>query len=445
MSTTQDGEDDSKNTHLERVAAPGILAGADHRTLTRRSVLKSLAAIPLAAAAITLSPLAAVVTAEVVTVVVAVVGIVLALVRMFGKSGPGIADLLNVQVQLLLNITAQLENVQRGIELILTRLDDLERVIGKIPVRTVEAINKHRILGISRLYREKLDAFHAVRRHTGLLSKAQERYGADLKASIVHPLQEARADLMSVDSVFNVPFIGMAFQMEIHSLVMAGADRQDLEPVLRSYRTWFVQTRTALSSQIFELRTRRTELRATLRHLNGFRSACAANKEKTLKGRPGRYSRALGDYVEGNQYHYYTASGQLAEFSYPLKTAELADLKKQDLDDLLTLSPLTIDDLPMVVLPTATSRTDFWVEDNGGARKSNNPAIPLDAIPQFVEQIQYCPKDGPLAAPPEVQPIAKEMHDSGMSLVSLTTMHLACTKGIEACDSFAQSLAAGTR
>jgi hypothetical protein len=445
MSTKQDAEGDSKNRQLTRIATERALSPVQRGALSRRSVLKSLAVIPLAAVAVTLSPLAGVVYAEVITVIVAVVGIVLALVKMFSKSGPGIADLLNLQVQLLLNITAQLENVQEGIELILTRIDDVERLIGDIPVRTVEAINKHRIVGISRLYNEKKDAFYAVKAQTGQLLKAQERYSADLKASIVHPLQEARADLMSVDSVFNVPFIGLAFQMEVHSMVMAGADRQDLEPVLRSYRGWFDQTRATLTDQIAKKRKRRAELRAKLEKLNGFRSACATNKEKTQKGSPPRHSRTEGGMVGGDQYFYYTASGQLADFSYPLKAVELPHRKQ--LDELFAMSLLTPDDLPMTAVPTATSRSDFWIEDNGGPgkRNSTNSKIQLEAIPQFVEQVEYCSKGGPLAMHPEVPAISKEMDDSGMSLISLATMHLACSKGIEACDKFAQSLLAGSR
>jgi hypothetical protein len=243
--------------------------------------------------------------------------------------------------------------------------------------------------------------------------------------------------------VFNVPFIGVAFQMEIHSMVMAGADRQDLEPVLRSYRAWFEQTRKALNVEIANKRARRVDLRAKLEKLNGFRSACATNKEKTQKGNaPLTRARVTTRRI---RYMYYTATGKLADFSYPLKLMELPN--RQQLDELLALSLLMPDDLPMTAVPTATRQIDFWVEDNGGPgrQKSTTELIPLESIKAFYEPLQYCGKDGPITTHPDVPAITKEMEESGMSLISLTTMHLACTKGIEACDNFAHSLVTGSR
>src|SRR5262249_40006756 len=145
------------------VVQPSGLPVRQGLALSRRQLLKSLVAIPLAAAALSAPVFVGVASAEVVMAVIAVVGIVLALVRLFGNSAPGLGDLMALQLRLLLNISAQLENVQRGINVILTRLDDLERLVEAVPAKTVEEMSKSRILGVSTLYGEMMQACAAAK------------------------------------------------------------------------------------------------------------------------------------------------------------------------------------------------------------------------------------------------------------------------------------------
>jgi hypothetical protein len=425
-------------------AETAIAVAAPRGFVSRRRLLQLLLAVPAAGLITALPPLVGPAAAEVFTIIAAVVGIVVSVVRLLGSSGPSIGSLLHMQMQLMAKISAQLDVLHRTMNLILTRLDDIEHLIGQTPVRTVEAINKHRILGLSQLYGEKMRAHtQVVQTSGGLLTVAQERYGSDIRETIVRPLQMARVELMTIDSVFNVPVVATALQVEVHSMLMAGYDRPSVSAALASYEAWFERTRLELGQMIAVKRKERAALRVKLQNAT-CKSACADPNarqviERSFQPRTSRAQRESGSEPGPSHYTDYSASGPIAEFTYSTGVKKLPALK-EGLDRIMAARLLTPADLPVVVSATAVRRERYVVRRVNGQAVSDNDMIPPSSIEAFVTGLQTCGPNGPLEISPEAAAIESGLGDTGLSLISLAGLQLACDAGITACRTFASQL-----
>jgi len=419
-----------------------LVVAASSRLMSRRSVLGLFLAVPAAGLITTLPALVGPAAAEVFTVVAAVVGIVVSVVKLLGSSGPSLGSLLHMQMQLMVKISAQLDLLHRTMNVILSRLDDIEHLIGEVPVRTVEAINKHKILGLSHLYDEKMKAYtEVVQSSGGLLTAAQDRYGADIRETIVRPLQMARIELMTIDSVFNVPVVATALQAEVHSMLMAGYDRPSVSVALKSYEAWFVRTRSELAQMISVKRQERAVLKTNLKGIT-YKSACAESKHTpthTVTARSTKAQRESGHEPSSYLYTEYHATGPIAEFKYSTRMKSLPELK-EGLDRILAAGLLTPADLPMLVSATAARRETFSVHKVQGNATSDNDMIPVGAIQPFVSRLDKCGPKGPDEMSADASQIEKSLGDSGLSLISLAGLQLACDAGIKACRKFASEL-----
>ena len=423
-------------------AEDAIVVATPRGQVSRRSLLHLLLAVPAAGLITVLPPLVGPAAAEVFTVIAAVVGIVVSVVKLLGSSGPSLGSLLHMQMQLMVKISAQLDVLQRTMNVILSRLDDIEHLIGQTPIRTVEAINKHKILGLSQLYDEKMKAYtQVVQSSGGLLTAAQDRYGVDLRETIVRPLQMARVELMTIDSVFNVPVLATALQVEAHSMLMAGYDRPSVAEALKKYETWFDRTRSDLAQMISVKRKERAQLKVKLKDIS-FKSACADSKDNrtyTITPHSTKAQHESGSEPSSTEYTDYHATGPIAEFKYSTRVKSLPELK-EGLDRILAAGLVTPADLPVVVSATAVRRERYSVHQVRGAGTSDNTMIPVGAIEPFVSRLDKCGPQGPDEMSAEAIQIEKSLGDSGLSLISLAGLQLACDAGLKACRAFASEL-----
>ena len=104
--------------------------------------------------------------------------------RLFGPSGGSVAELLNLQTQLLNELSQQISALNKGIVLIVDQLEDIRGLIGKVPESTVFELYRNRLAGITVLYRESMELYSDYRVQFGI-EAAQSKIGDRLEEEIL--------------------------------------------------------------------------------------------------------------------------------------------------------------------------------------------------------------------------------------------------------------------
>ncbi len=118
--------------------------------------------------------------------VVTILQVVSSVVGLFRQSGPGLADLMALNTEMLKQMSAQLGAIQAGVSEILTRLDDLKTLIGEVPAQTVIELYKATIAGKESRYMELLKTYQADSASAGL-EKARAAMLPELTAGVLTP------------------------------------------------------------------------------------------------------------------------------------------------------------------------------------------------------------------------------------------------------------------
>jgi hypothetical protein len=168
--------------------------------------------------------------------VILVVNTALSVAKLFSQ-GPGVADLLRLQVEMLKQISAQLNAIQSGVLEILNRLDQIEQLIGQIPEKVVIELYRAKVAGLNGRYTEIIATYKAdVDKHG--IEYAQTTNGPELETELLKPLREARDILMTYSSFSLVPIVCSACFVETHAMIMANYRHSRMLEAMHRYRDW---------------------------------------------------------------------------------------------------------------------------------------------------------------------------------------------------------------
>lgn len=169
--------------------------------------------------------------------VLTVVQMALALASLFGKGGPGIADLLNLQAEMLKNISDQLGIIQQSIAVIFEQLEEIKILIRSLPDQVVLTLYKNKVSGLIRHYGEIMRTYAADVKNHGI-SYSQSKNAPEIEGEILRGLREARNVLFGYDSELVVPIVCAALQTESHAMIMANYPHSNIQSAFTSYKSW---------------------------------------------------------------------------------------------------------------------------------------------------------------------------------------------------------------
>ena len=144
----------------------------------------------------------------------------ISVVRLFSHGDDGIGSLMRLQVEMLMQISQQLEAIQAGVLEILNRLDQVEALIGRIPEQVVVELYRAKIAGLNGRYDELMATYKRDVDSNGI-AYAQSNNAAELESELLKPLREARDVLMTYHSFGLVPILCSASFVETHAMIMA--------------------------------------------------------------------------------------------------------------------------------------------------------------------------------------------------------------------------------
>lgn len=383
----------------------------DKRALSRRDVLRMLVAAPMALGLASTAGLATL-SAEVVLIVVAIVALALQVYKMFSAQGPSINDFLRMQTEMLRIISLQLATIQKGIEEILARLDELEELVGAVPSRTVIEFHRTTIAAMRIVYNEKIGAYALDLRDSGP-AFARDRHSADIRSRIVNPLSQAKASLMvaATDSpaYLLVPSVATALHIEVQARSIAGDRINDIQPVLDEYRSWFERSlrgsTPSIESEMSRLRKARPGLLAKIPTGSIFSDRCFRDhlmkEEEVVVRRGGRDS----DEIRSRRW-YQQALIRASRFKYASRHMTVAELTtlmpsappefRDGVQLLFDAKLLSSSDLPLMISadgPTSDVYVEFNQRDRpeDPARSGNPDLVPTSAINKdFIPSIRAC-------------------------------------------------------
>ena len=191
-----------------------------------------------------------------VQVATSVISIGLSVANYMSK-GPGIADMLNTQMEAIKELSDQIQLVQEGIITLLENVSKMEELIGKVPANVVKELSERSILGGQISLIELIEAYNEEKTISGP-NQAKETYRPLIYEEVLRPVKKARTDLMSYKTPYSVPLMAVALKTEIDGCILSGLPSSYIKSVLNSYERWFAD----FEKEDSDLRSRITKLRA---------------------------------------------------------------------------------------------------------------------------------------------------------------------------------------
>jgi hypothetical protein len=236
-----------------RHALPPIM---ERREVLRRTFVKGtlLAPVAFALGGITLGSQSAEAVPAAALLVVAQAAVAVA--RLFSPAGPSVNDILAQQTEMLLAMYKQLEVVQAKLDEVLGRLDEIQKELGKLPDKIVQALNESTIKSLPTLYKELRQAYAEDTKRLGIARAREVRIG-EFKQAILNPLTAARTQLFQSDSPVNTPILALALHVEIGTRIIVEDTVGRVSAALTAYGQWFTKQQLALTQRRKDLRTSR--------------------------------------------------------------------------------------------------------------------------------------------------------------------------------------------
>lgn len=393
-------------------------------------------------------------------VVVAAISACLKVAEMLSPKGPSVQDLLRLQMQMLQVISLQLVEIQKGINLILDRLDELRVLVVALPSSTVMSFHKTQIYSLMQVYQEKMQAYAATTANSGAAS-AQKIHATDIRDRIVYPLSTSRAAFTSpaaTSTYMDVPTVASAMQIELHSMIMAGYGRADLEAVVSSYSNWFLRMRSGTSgsiqSEMKRLRNARSGLTAKLQEPRS--SRCFWSRDVHLE--PGIVTGSRDERTVGPKRLFTAGSVRLARYTYtadarPLEqvvAASEVDTLRKNLDALLAAGQIQSSELPVSVRQVISARNDnVTVHYDEMAATPNKQSTDQNWIPlseldgSFLQAMAECPQTEPFfPMSSEIKAVADELETNSSLLMLHASLNHAAGAALTALERFRQEIQA---
>lgn len=224
------------------------------RELLKIMGLSALAFVPCMPIAVRAEPTTLATASAALVVVKAAVSVVNAI----SKDGPSVVDILDVQSQILVQISKQISEVMSSLELVTKDLEKIQEMIGDLPTEVVDELSKRQIQSFLRQYDELLVSYRVDKKKVGGAA-ARKNISEEMKGLLIEGIRKSRSVLMTSQNSINVPFVASALNVETDAMLMAGIRESRIEGAHTTYEKWFSDVindpNYGLNKQIEDLRT----------------------------------------------------------------------------------------------------------------------------------------------------------------------------------------------
>lgn len=331
--------------------------------------------------------------------------------KLFGPGGSSVARMQRIQMELLVNISKQVAVIQRGVDLILRRLGDIEMLIGQIPSQTVTEEYRQRGYGLASLFQEHMKGY-VIEREASTIERAQEVYVPLLEREVLAPMREVRSILMLQDEPALIPAVSTMLHAEVHAMIVANYEKSRMVTALQAYEQWL----RAESSRFRELCQSARKL--------GFKRLCVQQSGTERFGHNGR------------THEYKWGAFQHLIVEYTLESALTAD----QMHELTPIIPEVLaPDLSPLKLQQRVKRERFVVEAGSGRSHSQRPdLVTPGALIAVLKKTPACSPE--IERHADAARISKELERSGFGLVALAGLFVAGRAALNAVTEFGRFL-----
>jgi len=388
---------------------------------SRRKFLAQSSRALLGAAAFGMSPFIPQANAIAPLVAVAIVQTAISVASLFSHGGDGMESLLRLQVEMLKHIESELSIIEKGIQEILTRLDELKEIVGELPRQVVLEENRIAIEGLSARYAEVRDTYIEEGR------QLTPQLDTELQRDLISPLRSARDKLMSYPQpqFVLVPTICTACFVESLAMAMATTSPERTKQALLRYRKWFVQVSRGKSESSLEGKVRMLQ---TAQFADAKTAHDAAASPTTTMcftdGHEQRFNSGLVSWWKK------CFNDQISTTVTPLRDATISESAK----DMLRRHLLRPDEQPLEV-SISTQLLGGWE-----ARYTGNPihSIGNDACPGTGHTLACTTNDSSARA--NATALSDRLTSNGLQLMSLQALRDAAERAIAFIDRLEPSL-----
>jgi hypothetical protein len=362
------------------------------------------------------------------TTAVTVVNFASSIAQLFA-SGPSLVDLINAQTEMLKNIGERLTNIEKGIADLLERTDELRTLIGHAPRQTVIELYNARLRGLFHQDRELMEAFAIAVDERGI-ANARKLLQPRFEAEILGPLRTVLRDVLALEEVATIPIVARTLDVEVRMMLMLDYhihQSEVLRAALNAYERWFEGVQSKSDDSVARLTQAARGERADLR----VKAAAVFNEHRCLTK------------LKSESHHVEHANG--ASWERTMTTATLhrhrhhyeetpTDFNAEGLADLIEAGVVTADDLPSQLVPRpweareSTKLECRWVNAAIVTAKSSNASVLPGKPKKVADALANTPKCKKLApaATPDATRISQQLHENGLSLVTLLSFDVVC-------------------
>jgi hypothetical protein len=166
-----------------------------------------------------------------------------AVAGMLSPKGPDLSDLINIQMQMLRNISNQIAKLQEGIIIIIQDIDNLKIYVQyELPSDIYKGFVKNELIAYFSQYERDINTYFEERKTKGIY-KSLER-NRDILTRTLFEIQHKRDQILDVKDYFLTPIIARCFKIEMDLLiVLFGDDNNDISSAyfrnsLKGYENW---------------------------------------------------------------------------------------------------------------------------------------------------------------------------------------------------------------
>lgn len=169
--------------------------------------------------------------------VATVVGVCVSIAKAL-KTGPGVGDLLQMQMAQLQMISAQIQNVRKALDVVIEKLEELKEIVTQVPAQVVINLYSNEIRAASQLLEEILVTFGVDRDEHGI-DYANQANSRELE-DILNRSRRSR-NIMVERNELTVPIVALALELEVNAMSMLGVRDARYRTAIDAYRQWFDQ------------------------------------------------------------------------------------------------------------------------------------------------------------------------------------------------------------
>jgi hypothetical protein len=343
--------------------------------------------------------------------------------QLFSPKGYSISNLLQIQTDMLLNISKQVVEIHKGVEKILKDINEVKKILGDLPTVITEKEFQVEISAILNLYKEHIESFFITRDAHGIKA-AQDEFRDKFENDILRPLRLKRHELFHYNNPINIPYICASLNIEVQAMIICDYHTDKIKKIqfmtaIEKYKNWLSE-QDYIPKKIEEHRFIREKIRTDISKIKKYK-VCKISDQKT----PGSATEIKDPYRL-----------KCDEHTYGERNA-LNDDDANKIRNLLDDGYLEEDDLPkkLYFLNDKISNSfeiNFFVAfnpDSGGPQFSIKYSTHNHIIPSgekgldIVESLPKCGSSEPrwFGQPNNVDILSDKLENSGYPIITLAS------------------------